>query len=145
MTQVDHRYHNILRIRICGICIRDNSILLVNHTSLNKENKLWMPPGGGLEFSETIEQCLQREFLEETGYKIAKSSFFCIHEHIAPPLHAIEHFYEVSIIGGNLITGIDPEISKQIIKEVKWVPLHELSQFPEGLKHPVLHQLNKAR
>ncbi|MFD3448211.1 NUDIX hydrolase [Microbacteriaceae bacterium 4G12] len=32
-------------------------------------------PGGGLEGNETNEECLEREVLEETGYKVLISSF----------------------------------------------------------------------
>jgi 8-oxo-dGTP diphosphatase len=36
-----------------------------------RDNGHWEPPGGVLEPGETIPEALQREVLEETGYKIA--------------------------------------------------------------------------
>jgi 8-oxo-dGTP pyrophosphatase MutT (NUDIX family) len=32
---------------------------------------LWVPPGGGCEPGEALEDCARREFLEETGYQVA--------------------------------------------------------------------------
>ena len=39
---------------------------MVRHKGL-KEDGFWAPPGGGIDFNQTIVETLQREFLEETG------------------------------------------------------------------------------
>ena len=39
-------FGNKLRVRVCGICIENNKILMVNHHSLNKGDDFWGPPGG---------------------------------------------------------------------------------------------------
>ena len=49
-----------------GIVIRDNKILLV------KKNNQYSLIGGGIEKNEKKEQCLKREFLEESGLNINK-------------------------------------------------------------------------
>ena len=60
-------YGNRVRARACGICIHRGEILLVKHTGLGPEGVLWAPPGGGIEFGESAEDSLKREFKEETG------------------------------------------------------------------------------
>lgn len=140
MSNIPNIYHNNIRIRICGICLVRQSILLVNHQGLTPSNEYWMPPGGGIAFGETIHSCLKRELYEETGYHVTPGKFVTIHEHIVPPLHAIEHFYEAAISSGTLKKGIDPELQDQIIKDVKWVPLKELANIPQHQKHPILEQ-----
>lgn len=47
-----------------GIVKNGNKILVVN------KNNQYSLVGGGLEVGETFEDCLKREFLEETGYSV---------------------------------------------------------------------------
>lgn len=50
--------------------VRDdqNRILLLKHTY--RGNKPWGLPGGGLQPGESLEECLDRELMEETGLKV---------------------------------------------------------------------------
>lgn len=122
------QYGNQLRIRVCGICIEDEKILLVRHHSLGEEGIFWSPPGGGMEYGQTASHNLKREFFEETGLKIKVHNFLFVHEYLSPPLHAVELFYEVEVCGGRLIMGSDPEMTAdaQIIKEVKFISFKDL-------------------
>ncbi|MDD5148043.1 MAG: NUDIX domain-containing protein [Candidatus ainarchaeum sp.] len=54
---------------IIGILLDGNEVLLGQR---NKETGkgLWELPGGHLEFNEGFEECIKREFLEETGITI---------------------------------------------------------------------------
>ena len=54
-----------------GICMKNNKVYL---TSKNNEISLI---GGGKEKNETYENCLSREFLEESGCKIKSIKEFC--------------------------------------------------------------------
>ena len=38
----------------------------------------WSPPGGHLDFGETLETCAIRETVEETGVTVRRASFFAI-------------------------------------------------------------------
>jgi 8-oxo-dGTP diphosphatase len=49
-----------------GYLVRDGKLLLL-HRSRPPNFELWSPPGGKAEIGESPEECLRREFLEETG------------------------------------------------------------------------------
>ena len=83
-------FGNKLRVRVCGIFIQDDKILLVNHKGLTQTGNFWAPPGGGIHFGEPARESLAREFLEETGLKIKVGKFLFINEYISKPLHTIE-------------------------------------------------------
>ncbi len=55
-------------IRVTGILIEDDKILLVKQKVSDKRN--WSLPGGKLERGETLEQALIREMNEETGFDV---------------------------------------------------------------------------
>jgi 8-oxo-dGTP diphosphatase len=130
---INQIYGNRLRVRACGICFREDKILLVEHCGMNESNSFWCSPGGGVEFGETAEECLIREFEEETGLDIAVKKLLFVNEFIKSPLHAVELFFDVEVIGGDLKIGSDPELN--IIKNVKWLSLKEISAIPEKQKH----------
>ena len=54
------------RLGVYGIATSKNKIILVKRTSGIHEG-LWHLPGGGVEWGETPEETLRREFLEEVG------------------------------------------------------------------------------
>ena len=138
MNTISDLYGNRLRVRASGICMKDEKILLINHSGLTKAD-FWAPPGGGISFGEKAESCVAREFKEETGLTIAVGQFLFACEFINHPLHAIELFFEVSILAGVETMGIDPEMDSksQIIQEVRFVSEAEI----KTMKHNTLHGL----
>lgn len=138
--EVVKTFGNKVRIRVCGILIEDNKILLVNHRGLNTSNQFWSPPGGGLEFGESAPQSLCREFAEETGYKIEVNQFLFVNEYISNNLHAVELFFEVKAISCNLAIGADPELATQIIQEVKFMSMNEISLLVTSQVHSIFHK-----
>lgn len=132
------KYGNKVRTRVCGILIREHKILLLNHTGLNPENTFWSPPGGGIEFGETIEQTIKREFQEEVNLKIEVKQFLFLNEHIASPLHAIELFYTIDSKEKPSL-GKDPELDNSLL-EMKWFSQKELNLIPNKLKHSIFNQ-----
>ena len=126
--RIVEQFGNKLRIRVCGLCIEDEEILLVNHHSLNKNGDFWGPPGGGMDFGQSAEENLKREFIEETGLNIEIERFLFVHEYLSPPLHAIELVFKVKRIDGTLKIGLDPELQKdeQIIRNVQFIPFNKI-------------------
>jgi 8-oxo-dGTP diphosphatase len=142
--KIIEKFGNRLRVRVCGILIEEEKILLVKHKSIGKDGVLWAPPGGGLQFSESAEYCLKREFEEETGLEIQVEEYLFTHEFLQPPLHAIELFFRVSRINGVLKRGSDPEMSadEQIITGVSLLSFDEMKNLDPDSLHYVLRILN---
>lgn len=128
-------YGNRLRVRVCGLCWDGDRLLLVNHQGVSGED-FWAPPGGGLEFGESVHDCLRKEFVEETGLSVAPGRFRFACEFIQAPLHAIELFFDVTETGGTLIKGDDPELP--IIKEVRFMTPSEIDALPALSRHGIL-------
>ncbi len=135
--EINEIFGNKIRIRVCGICVVEGKILLVKHAGLGEAGELWSAPGGGIVFEESVLKCLEREFLEETGYKIRVKEFLFVNEFFKSPLHSIELFFEVEIIEGNLKVGDEPEIKEKILKEVKWLSEKELKNIQQNRRHSI--------
>jgi 8-oxo-dGTP diphosphatase len=140
-TPIINQYGYQLRVRICGICVQEGKILLINHSGMNENGEFWSPPGGGLEFGETIENCLKREFLEETNTIISIGKLLVVNEFIKNPLHAIELFYEVKIEAGQVKKGFDPEMEEQIIRDIQWMSYEEVLAKGEGCFAEILEEI----
>lgn len=112
---------------------------MINHRGI-KEGDFWAPPGGGLQFGESMEECLKREFQEETGLAIEILNFQFLCEFIQSPLHAIEAFFQVDIKEGSLRKGTDPEMKdNQIIEEVKFMSWMEISRLNPASRHGIFN------
>ena len=133
---VHNLYENRLRVRACGICIQDRKILLVNHKHLT-DSDFWAPPGGGVIFGEPAGNCVIREFREETGLVVGVTKFLFGCEFIQAPLHAVELFFEVTIISGTLKTGMDPEmdLKNQIIQDLRFMSESEIKTMKPKSMH----------
>ena len=127
-------YGNTVRIRVCGVCWGDDSLLMVNHRGI-MPGHFWAPPGGGVAFGESVDDCLRREFLEETGLEVHVGQFLFACEFIRDPLHAIELFFEVGISGGALQKGDDPEFPT--IEDVRFMSIEEISALADEHRHGI--------
>lgn len=138
-----------LRTRVNGILIQDNQILMIKH-KMAADRFFWNVPGGGMKYGTNVSENLIREFKEETGLEIQVKDFVCAHEYLETPLHAIELFFMVEQIGGQLKMGLDPELElgKQLITEIDYLNLEKLSLIKNVEKHPLfwgIKSLNDVR
>jgi len=140
-------YTDRLRVRVCGICLKEDHILLVRHGQTLHNKAFWAPPGGGLHYGESVHAGLQREMKEETGLEITVGHLLFVNEFLQPPLHAIELFFEVTVTGGSLSTGIDPEVTadRQLIEQVQWLSLQQVQAIPASDKHHILGNLQSLQ
>ena len=129
-------YGSRVRVRVCGLCWKEEKLLMVRHKAL-KTDGFWAPPGGGIDFNQTIEETLQREFIEETGLSVRLGVFRFGCEFIESPLHAIELFYNIDQSQGSIRNGYDPEL--QLIEEVKYLSSEELKAIPKDNLHSIFH------
>lgn len=137
-SQIEEIYGHKVRLRVCGLCWQGEKLLLVNHKSLT-DSDFWAPPGGGVEFGESMEEGLKREFREETGLEVSPGRFLFGCEFIAPPLHAVELFFEASYLSGTLQAGHDPEL--QIIGDAAYLSWEEIRAIPGRHRHGIFQLL----
>ena len=74
-----------IRIRVAGILVKDGQILLVRHEKYG--HSYWLLPGGGVDFGETAEEALLREFKEEVGLSVQVGKLVLAHDSIPPNHH----------------------------------------------------------
>jgi nucleoside triphosphatase len=67
-----------------GVLIFNNKSEIFLAKSSGKWGSNWCVPGGHLEYGETMESCVVREVLEETGLNITDIEFISIQESIFP-------------------------------------------------------------
>ncbi|TGD79758.1 NUDIX domain-containing protein [Hymenobacter wooponensis] len=139
-------YTGQVRVRICGLLVRNGALLLAAHRGLLPQDApFWSPPGGGWQFGESLQQCLQREFAEETGLAVTVGRFLHLHEFKSPTLQALELFFEVLPLDEDAEPqlGTDPEHSAeaQLLTQLQFVTPRQLGQFLPTQVHPVLRDI----
>lgn len=102
-------YAGKLRIRVAGLLLLEDKLVLVQINSPVSNTKIWIPPGGGVAFGESLHDALIREFKEETNIDVQIGELRHINELISNGFHALEFFFDVTYAGGKLILGSDPE------------------------------------
>ena len=141
MKSIKEAFGNKVRVRVCGLCFKDEAILLIKH---NIDGQiLWAPPGGGLDFGESIEHTLIREFKEETSLDVIPGDFLFFDEFIKTPLHALELFYKIESYTGQISSGHDPEIpGNKIIEDVGFFSRSQIKLMPQEQLHGILKICN---
>ena len=124
-----------VRVRVCGLHLTDQGILLLKHEGIGKKGFLWSPPGGGIESSENARTALIREFKEETHFDIVVEDFCFANEYLDKQVHALELFFSVRVIGGYLKLGRDPELKKQILTRANYLSFEQVNQLHKHNKH----------
>lgn len=140
MNKIAGHYGGKLRLRVSGFIVRDQKLLLLRHEGIGSTGELWLPPGGGAEYGQSLQENLSREIREETGLETRTGGLCYIHEHLALPLHAVELFFWSQYLGGEAIKGTDPEHApdNQIIRELRWMSIEEIRVLEPAKKHAVL-------
>lgn len=138
----ENHFSGKLRVRVCGICRLEDTILLIRHKPFaHNTSGFWSPPGGGLQYGESLKECLIREFKEETNLTVEVGEFLFLNEFMRLPLHAVELFFKVNIKSGSLLSGYDPELlpENQLIVESAFKTLAEVKQLPSNQVHQIFH------
>ncbi|MEB3312146.1 MAG: A/G-specific adenine glycosylase [Snowella sp.] len=110
------------RIGVAVISNDEGLILIDRRPEEGLLGGLWEFPGGKIEPNETVEECIEREILEEIGIKIA------VGENLMTIDHAYTHFrVTLNVHLCEYVSGTPQAIECQ---EVRWVTLDEIDQFP---------------
>jgi 8-oxo-dGTP diphosphatase len=143
---INQQFGGKVRVRIGGILIENDKVLLLKHEGVGPDQYLWSPPGGGMEFGQDAEQTLVREFKEETNLTVKVENFLFVNEFMEDRIHAIELFFKVTKVGGDINLGIDPEMNEnQILTEFKFFDYQDLKKVQKNRLHNIFHAINKPQ
>ena len=115
------------RVRVAGILIEDDRILLIEHTKNNR--KYWLVPGGGVDWGESAAEALIREFKEETGLDIEVEKFLFISETIAPDKqkHVINLYFKIKKVENS--SNIMKLGEEKILTDLRFIPEDEIKNI----------------
>lgn len=107
--------------------IADGSVLLLRRARPPHQN-LWTAPGGKMQIGESPDDCVKREFLEETGLTIQVPELRAIVTVFDRdwPIHWLLFIYRVEHYTGDLAPGPEGQHEGQL----HWIPLAELENLP---------------
>lgn len=131
-------------VGVGAVIIRDNEILLVRRGQPPAEGS-WSIPGGKVELGETLVDALCREIKEECNLDIE----------VGPPIAVLDSIvrsssgqvlYHYALVDFWVYSVRGTAISSSDAREVRWVPLAEVSalQITQGLV-PLLDHLGCAQ
>jgi len=139
------------RIRVGVLIFEDNKILLVKHVDPVTGFTWWVPPGGGLEGTESIFECGKREVKEETNLKVKLDRIVYVRQLISYQQKAnnIEIFVaSLSHKGSISIEGIIGKgEDEHYIKQVKFFSKKELKNikvFPSVIMEEMWEDYKKG-
>lgn len=112
--------------RYQGLIIRDDNVLLIQHSSHTGEWSHWLLPGGGLEMGETPEECVIREMKEETLLDVEVVRLVLDEPGHPDSAYQRRKSYLCRVISGKEAPGFEPELeasSVYAITDVRWLDL----------------------
>ncbi len=135
-----HKWSPPSRIRAVaiGLVIEQNRLLVFEGYDDTRQSFYYRPLGGEIEFGETGEQALKREFLEEINQPIDQIEY----------LETLENHYFLDDVQGHelvrvyRVSLVNPEAyhqdyliseSGQLPLHTRWLDISQLAQTPERL------------
>ncbi|MBU0531241.1 NUDIX hydrolase [Patescibacteria group bacterium] len=120
------------RPSVYGYCEENGKVLMITAPG----NVVWELPGGGMEIDETPHEALEREFFEETGYKVKVQDQNPIHVGIENFYWKSRDSYHIALIliySVKIRKDIERDISiintidGDEVEKVEWVALEDLN------------------
>jgi 8-oxo-dGTP diphosphatase len=117
------------QVGLAVIVERGGQVLLLKRKGSHGEGT-WAPPGGHVEFGESLEECAVRETLEETGVVIGEVEFIAITNDLFPSerKHYLTVWVEATYLSGQAAVAYPDKVA-----QVSWVSWDSL---PEQLFIP---------
>lgn len=119
------------RVAAYGVARRDGCTLLARASSLSALPGSWWLPGGGVEFGESPDACVAREFAEETGLSVRVKGVLDVMSDVTDlpalgeRLHSVRVIYAVAVRGGTLRTEVNGTTDL-----VAWLRAPEVNALP---------------
>ena len=112
------------QVGLAVIIARFGRVLLLKRKGSHGEGT-WAPPGGHVEFGESLEECAMRETLEETGIVISKVHFVAITNDVfaSEQQHYVTVWMEAAHASGQAVVAYPERV-----QEVAWFPWNALPQ-----------------
>lgn len=135
----------VQQIRPISIAIvkRRSEILVMTVRDDNHKTKGYRPPGGGIEFGETAEQAVEREFLEEFKLSIKNIKRIAIienlYEHHGAMGHEIVFLHSAEFLDAAAYLRSDYSfVDGGVSNECTWISVDDFKSkrfelFPKGL------------
>ena len=131
-----------INVRVYATIVKDNKVLVLHEEYVGEQ--LMKFPGGGLEFGESVLECVQRELDEELNIKVKNIEHLYTQENFLVSKfrnseQLLTIYYLAEIIDENELLILDPCIDK-----IEWVSLEtEENPFPLPIDKIVFDVLKK--
>lgn len=120
------------RVGVGVLIVKDNKILLGKRKNSHGAS-MWGPPGGHLEFGESLEDCGKREVLEETGIKLLSVHKYAFTNDIF--IEEDKHYISIFMISNEFIGELQL-LEPNKCEEWKWFDCNAL---PQNLFKPLVN------
>lgn len=131
-----------INVRVYATIVKDNKVLVLHEEYVGEQ--LMKFPGGGLEFGESVLECVQRELDEELNIKVKNiEHLYTQEDFLISKFRNSEQlltiYYLAEMIDENELLILDPCIDK-----IEWVSLEtEENPFPLPIDKIVFDVLKK--
>lgn len=131
MSIFSHNLYENVRTRV--IVTYENKLLLL---SPHEPGDGWRPPGGGLEFNESLAECAEREVLEETGIVVKVTNVAFLREWVVPKYctvpegDGIGFGLEVYLYATPITDQVQPHPEPGMTEMPHWIALDQVAALP---------------
>lgn len=133
-----------IRVIVIGVAIRDDRVLAIEGFDTTKGERFHRPPGGGIEFGETSEESLRREFREELDVELTAIAYLGALENLftyeGQRGHEILFVYRVELadderFSADTVAGVESDGTPY---QARWLALDDARNgsailYPSGL------------
>lgn len=86
----------MIEVRAAGVLVRDSSVLLVRHEKPHAS--YWVVPGGHVDFGETVEETVRREYSEELSMSVGLDSLVFVNDSVPADgsRHVLNLYFKVN-------------------------------------------------